>query len=231
MNFSIIIPSFNESENIEPCLLALQSLRKQCEIIVVDGGSSDNTVQLARPFADKVIQSKKGRARQMNAGAIQATAEMLIFLHADTRLPDQALLFISQSHQPWGRFDIKLSGTPLMLKLISCFMNWRSRLTGIATGDQAIFINKQLFDQIGGYPDIALMEDITLCSHLKKIAKPNCINARVISSGRRWEKFGVIKTILLMWSLRIRYYFGEQPEVLAELYSNGLFLKRSGTPR
>ncbi len=231
MKFSIIIPTLNESTSIQPCLLALQPLRKQCEIIVVDGGSRDNTVNLAQPLADKLIQAEKGRARQMNAGAIQATAEMLIFLHADTCLPEQALLFISQSHQPWGRFDIKLSGTALMLKVISCFMNWRSRLTGIATGDQVIFINKQLFDQVGGYPDIALMEDIKLCSHLKKIARPNCIKARVISSGRRWEKFGVIKTILLMWSLRLRYYFGEQPEVLAELYSNGWFLKRSGTPR
>ncbi len=226
MFFSIIIPTLNESGNIQSCLLALQPLRKQSEIIVVDGGSTDNTVKLARPLADKVIQSDKGRAKQMNAGAKIATGQMLIFLHADTSLPDKALDLIKPSTKPWGRFDIQLTGKPFMLNVIAQFMNWRSRFTGIATGDQVIFINRHLFDQVGGYPEITLMEDITLCSTLNKISRPDCLKAKVISSGRRWEQFGVIKTILLMWSLRLRYFFGEQPEVLAELYSNGLFLKR-----
>jgi len=225
MNFSIIIPTLDESSKIEHCLLALQPLRPESEIIIVDGGSKDNTVELSQALADKVITSTKGRARQMNAGAQQATGKMLVFLHADTLLPDNALDLINQAGNNWGRFDIKLLGKPFMLKVVASFMNWRSRLTGIATGDQVIFISKQLFDKVGGYPDIALMEDISLCSTLKKISAPSCLKAKVESSGRRWEEFGVFKTILLMWSIRLRYFFGEKPEVLAKLYSRGLFWK------
>jgi len=225
MSYSVIIPTLNEADNIQSCLLKLQTIKNNGEIIVVDGGSTDNTVELAQILSDKVISSDKGRASQMNAGAKIATGKMLIFLHADTSLPDNALDLIKQSNNSWGRFDIKLTGKPFMLKVVAWFMNWRSRLTGIATGDQVIFVNRQLFNQVGGYPDIALMEDISLCTVLKKISKPDCLKAKVTSSGRRWEEFGAIRTILLMWSLRLRYYFGEKPEVLAKLYSRGQFWK------
>jgi len=225
MHFSIIIPTLNEADNIKACLLQLQNIRQQSEIIVVDGGSSDNTIQLATPLADKVINSDKGRAKQMNTGAEHATGKILVFLHADSFFPQNAFDLIKLADNNWGRFDIKLSGKHFMLSVISSFMNWRSRLTGIATGDQVIFVSRTLFDKAGGYPDIALMEDISFCVNLKKISRPNCINAKVISSGRRWEKFGVTKTILLMWSLRLRYFFGESPEVLGKLYSAGKFWK------
>ncbi len=245
MHFSIIIPTFNETQTIQHCLLALQPLRccspspadnskKEqktitCEIIIVDGGSTDNTLALATPLVDKAILSTKGRAKQMNIAAKQATGNTLIFLHADTYLPDHALEIINSSFcktaTTWGRFDIELKGRPFMLKIISTFMNWRSRLTGIATGDQAIFVNSRLFKDIKGYPDISLMEDISLSTELKKITPPICLKQKVISSGRRWEQFGVIKTILLMWSLRLRYFFGESPEQLSILYSRGLFWK------
>lgn len=225
MYFSIIIPTYNEADNIQSCLLNLQTFRSQCEVIIVDGGSIDSTIGLATPLTDKVIISTKGRAKQMNAGAQQAKGNMLIFLHADTSLPENALELIRQTESSWGRFDISLSGKPIMLKVISTFMNWRSRLTGIATGDQVIFVSKPLFDEVGGYPDIALMEDISLCAMLKKISAPHCLKAKVISSGRRWEQFGVFKTILLMWSIRLRYFFGENPDVLANLYSRGVFWK------
>jgi rSAM/selenodomain-associated transferase 2 len=224
MHFSIIIPTFNEADNIQSCLLKLQPIRNWAEIIIADGGSTDNTIKLIAELADKVIISKKGRARQMNAGAKKATGNMLIFLHADTALPDNALDLIGKTNQ-WGRFDIQLTGKPFMLKVVALFMNWRSRLTGIATGDQVIFVSRQLFDKVAGYPDIALMEDITLCARLKQILAPLCLKAKVISSGRRWEAFGVFKTILLMWSIRLRYFFGEKPDVLAKLYSKGLFRK------
>jgi len=223
--FSIIIPALNEANNIQLCLDALQQFRNQVEIIVVDGGSTDHTFEIAEPLVDKIIKSSKGRAKQMNKGASNAAGDMLIFLHADTFLPENALNLIQQNHLHWGRFDIQLSGNLAMLKVISFFMNWRSRLTGIATGDQVIFVNKHLFDQVGGFPDLALMEDISLCSKLKKISQPICLKEKVISSGRRWEQYGVIKTILLMWSLRLRYFFGENPEVLSTLYSRGLFWK------
>ena len=224
MTVSIIIPTLNEEKTILSCLSALQPLRNECEIIMVDGGSIDHTRQLAAPLVDKVITSTKGRARQMNVGASQATGDVLVFLHADTCLPDHALQLIEQAIGRaglWGRFDIALSGQPFLLKVIARMMNWRSRLTGIATGDQVIFVTRQAFEQAGGYPDISLMEDIALCKALKKIGPPINLKAKVISSGRRWERNGVCRTILLMWSLRLRYYFGADPQALAALYRQG----------
>lgn len=228
MNISIIIPTLNEEQSIVKCLTALKPYRDYCEIIVVDGGSVDNTKPLAKPLCDKLISSAKGRAVQMNAGAENTEGDVLIFLHADTFLPEQALYKIAQNinqHQQWGRFDIKLSGNHPMLKVIAWLMNYRSRLTGIATGDQVIFLTKQLFESVGQYPVITLMEDIALCKKLKQISPPICLKAKVISSGRRWEQFGVFKTILLMWSLRLRYFLGEDPQILAYLYHKGAFWK------
>ena len=221
MKFSIIIPTLNEEKTIEDCLSALQPLRDDCEIIIVDGDSTDNTRIVAAPLADKVITSALGRAKQMNNGARQATGDVLIFLHADTCLPENALPLIQQeisSARLWGRFDIQLSGNHVMLKVIAQMMNWRSRLTGIATGDQVIFVTRLAFEKAGQYPEINLMEDIALCKALKKISPPICLKAKVISSGRRWELNGIYKTILLMWSLRLRYFFGADPQTLAFLY-------------
>lgn len=226
--FSIIIPTLNEASSIVNCLQPVQACRNDAEIIVVDGGSADNTKVLARQLADKVISSDKGRAIQMNAGANHASGEVLIFLHADTLLPANALDLIGESldeKKRWGRFDIRLNGRHPLLKTVAWFMNWRSRLTGIATGDQVIFVEKSLFFDMGQYPEIPLMEDIALCKKLKTVCPPHCLKDRVISSGRRWEEFGVIKMILLMWSLRLRYFFGADPAALAYLYNKGLFWK------
>jgi rSAM/selenodomain-associated transferase 2 len=226
MNFSIIIPTLNEEKTIEPCLSALQPLRSNCEIIIVDGGSIDNTRVIAGTLADKVVSSDKGRARQMNNGARYASGNVLIFLHADTSLPENALQLIQQklnSSRKWGRFDIQLSGKHFMLKVIAQMMNWRSRLTGIATGDQVIFVTRQAFEKAGQYPEINLMEDIAICKALRKISPPICLKAKVISSGRRWERYGIYKTILLMWNIRLRYFFGADPQILAFLYTNGAF--------
>jgi rSAM/selenodomain-associated transferase 2 len=226
MKFSIIIPTLNEEKTIEGCLSALQSLRNECEIIIADGDSIDNTRILAAPLADKVIISVKSRAKQMNNGARHATGDILIFLHADTCLPENALQMIQQEigiNGQWGRFDIQLSGNHFMLSVIAQMMNWRSRLTGIATGDQVIFVTRLAFEKAGQYPEINLMEDIALCKALKKIRSPICLKDKVISSGRRWERNGIYKTILLMWSIRLRYYFGADPQTLAFLYNNGAF--------
>ncbi|WP_024297447.1 TIGR04283 family arsenosugar biosynthesis glycosyltransferase [Methylomicrobium lacus] len=228
MHFSIIIPVLNEALALPSCLGALQPLRHQAEIIVADGGSRDATVAIAEALADRVVRAPKGRALQMNAGARLAKGDILLFLHADTVLPDNALRLIEQRLArggQWGRFDIRLRGRPVLLKLIACMMNWRSRLTGIATGDQVIFVARQAFFGVGGYPDIALMEDIALSQLLKAIGPPLCLRAKVTSSGRRWEAFGVFRTILLMWSLRLRYFFGADPAELAELYQRGQFWK------
>ncbi len=227
MRFSIIIPVLNEAQGIRRVLSALQHLRPDCEIIVVDGGSTDNTVTIAGALADTVLRSAKGRARQMNLGSNKANGEILIFLHADTLLPDKALQEIDKAvvDKHWGRFDIQLQGRHFMLKVIAFMMNWRSRATAIATGDQVIFVTKEAFIKVGGFPEIALMEDIALSQKLKALGSPACLKPKVISSGRRWEQFGVVRTILLMWSLRWRYFFGEKPEILADLYSGGKFWK------
>lgn len=225
---SIIIPSFNEEGGIVTFLTKLQSLRTRCELILVDGGSEDDTVILAEPYVDKLIKSAKGRAVQMNTGAASASAPVLLFLHSDTYLPINAVDYIQQainSGYCWGRFDITLSGKPKILGLIAWLMNKRSRWTGIATGDQAIFVKQTTFKQLGGFPKIALMEDIALCSSLKQQGKPYCIRSVVTSSGRRWIRFGIVKTILLMWWLRLRYFFGAKPNDLEYLYRKGLFWK------
>jgi rSAM/selenodomain-associated transferase 2 len=227
MKFSIIIPTLNEEKTIASCLLPLQPLRDRYEIILVDAGSASSDYPYAH-LADKIISSAKGRARQMNLGASHANGDILIFLHADTYLSDGALQLIEQhisNDKQWGRFDIQLSGDHFMLKVIAGMMNRRSRLTGIATGDQVIFVTKEAFATAGRYPEIALMEDIALSEALKKISPPVCVNAKVTSSGRRWERYGIYRTILLMWSLRLRYFFGTDPQLLAALYSRGQFWK------
>lgn len=225
MKFSIIIPTLNEQETIALCLLALQPLRSLCEIIIVDASNGQSAIPAH--FADKIISSAKGRARQMNLGASHASEDILIFLHADTYLPENALQLIEQhlGNKQWGRFDIRLSGDHFMLKVIAWMMSLRSRLTGIATGDQVIFVTKAAFAAAGQYPEIALMEDLALSKALKKISPPVCLKAKVTSSGRRWERYGLYKTILLMWSLRLRYFFGADPQLLAQLYSRGQFWK------
>ena len=224
---SIIIPSYNEAVGIVVFLDKLQRFRPHCELILVDGGSDDNTLMLANSRVDYMLQSIKGRAVQMNAGAAKANGSILLFLHADTFLPSQAIdeiqTAIRQNFQ-WGRFDIVLTGKSTVLPVVAWMMNHRSCLTRIATGDQAIFIQTTLFKKIGGFANIALMEDIALSKTLKKYP-PYCIKYKVKSSGRRWLQFGVFKTILLMWCLRLRYFLGAEPYYLEQLYRQGKFWK------
>jgi rSAM/selenodomain-associated transferase 2 len=219
---SIVMPVLNEATGIEETLKALAPLRARgAEVIVVDGGSSDATAQRATPLADRVLDSPRGRARQMNVGAAAARADLLLFLHADTRLPDaaDALLHAAVARGAmWGRFDVHIDGRPALLRLVAALMNHRSRLTGIATGDQAMFVRCDLFQRIGGFPDQPLMEDIEISRRLRALAPPCCLRQRVVTSGRRWEARGVWRTIFLMWRLRWRYWRGESPQVLAEAY-------------
>lgn len=225
MRLSLVVPVLDEAEGIAASLQPLQALRAQGhEVIVVDGGSRDGTPGLAQALADCVIASPRGRATQMNAGARVAHGDVLIFLHADTRLPDHAPGLIEQAlrHHAWGRFDVKIAGRSAWLPLVAAMMNLRSRLTGIATGDQAIFVSRAAFDAVGGYPDQPLMEDIELSKRLKRIGLPACLRARVETSGRRWEKHGAWHTILLMWRLRFDYWRGVPAEQLAARYHPGV---------
>ncbi len=218
LKLSIVMPVLNEAERIGAALQALAPLRRNgCEVIVVDGGSADGTRELAEPLCDGVVSSARGRAVQMNTGARHATGDALLFLHADTRLPPGGEFLISDAltRHLWGRFDVEIEGRHRLLKVVACAMNLRSRLSGIATGDQAIFVRRDAFP---GFPPIALMEDIAFSREMKRRGAPACLRERVRTSGRRWEKRGVLRTVVLMWRVRLLYYFGAPPDRLARLY-------------
>lgn len=222
---SIVIPALNEAAGIEATLQALQPLRARgVELVLADGGSSDTTAAVARPWVDSVVDAPRGRALQMNTGVAQSRADVLLFLHADTRLPPLADVLVLQAMQGagggacWGRFDVRIEGRPWMLRVVAWLMNLRSRLSGIATGDQAIFVTRQAFEQVGGFPVQPLMEDIEISRRLKRLGPPACLSAHVCTSGRCWEQRGVWRTIVLMWRLRWRYWRGESPARLAEAY-------------
>ncbi len=220
---SIIVPTLNESTAIEKFLVGLQPLRRLGhEVIVVDGQSDDNTVEKAQPLADRVLTELRGRARQMNAGARCAGGDVLWFLHADCQPPDGADKIIidalKNDEHGWGRFDVCLSGSGIHYRVIECLMNIRSRFTGIATGDQGIFVKQKIFDRVGGFPNIPLMEDIAISKILCSIMPPACLKNKIITSSRRWQRRGIWQTILLMWRLRLAYAFGASPDKLAKLY-------------
>jgi rSAM/selenodomain-associated transferase 2 len=218
---TIVMPVLNEAAIITGALRQLEPLRARgAEVIVVDGGSHDGTVQLAEPLADHVIGVARGRGAPLNAGAALGSGGALVFLHADTALPENAdsLIADALSRRSWGRFDLRIAGRHSLLAVIACMINWRSRLTGIATGDQAIFVTREAFLAVGGFPDLPLMEDIAISQRLKRLCRPFCIGTPVVTSGRRWENNGVWRTILLMWRLRLAYYFGVAPASLAARY-------------
>src|SRR5437764_7298432 len=215
---SIVMPVLNEAAGIGEALAALAPLRARGhEVIVVDGGSTDDTVELAAPVCDQVVRAPRGRALQMNAGARVASGDTLVFLHADTRLPAHADDEIARADAIWGRFDVRIASPRPLLRLVARAMNLRSRLSGIATGDQAIFVRQQAFP---GFPEIPLMEDIAFSQRMKRRGRPACLRACVTTSARRWEARGVVRTILLMWRLRLLYALGIAPQRLAREYAD-----------
>ena len=222
---SIIVPVLDEAAGIGATLAALQSSRAAgAELIVVDGGSRDATKSIAQPLADRVIDAPRGRASQMNAGAAVARGEVLMFLHADTVLPAGALAAVAdclRGRHAWGRFDVTIAGGGALLAIVASMMNARSRFSGIATGDQAIFVRRDAFDAAGGFPAIPLMEDVALSRALKRVSPPACLRVRVTTSGRRWQKHGTMRTIVLMWWLRLAFALGADPSVLARRYEAG----------
>lgn len=222
---SIIVPVLDEAAVIAGSLEPLQFLRgSEIEVIVADGGSRDGTRRIAHPLCDRLVEAPRGRSQQMNAGAGAAGGRVLLFLHADTRLPPGWHRRVCEAlgdgggGREWGRFDVRLDGAHPMLRLVEGAMNLRSRLNGIATGDQALFVTRAAFRAVGGFPDVALMEDIALSSVLRTRSRPVCLRAAVTTSSRRWERNGIARTILLMWRLRLEYAMGADPEKLARLY-------------
>lgn len=223
VRISIILPVLNEAPALQQYLPLLQEARAAGhEVIVVDGGSRDNGPVLAAPLADRVIVTTPGRARQMNAGAAVATGDVLLFLHVDTRLPTGALTLLqqhfAQSSLQWGRFDVQLSGRHPAFRVIETMINLRSRVSGVATGDQALFLRAALFRELGGFPAVPLMEDVAITKTLRRVSRPLCLRERVVTSSRRWEKHGIARTVLLMWWLRLLYVLGVSPERLHSMY-------------
>jgi len=221
-HLSIIVPTFNEASGIVDFLSNLVSLRSQgAELIVVDGGSHDGTPALAEPYADRVISAAPERAGQMNAGAAVARGGILLFLHADCRLPEDAMSLMDGAMArgaQWGRFDVHLEGRHPMLQVVAALINLRSRLSGIATGDQGIFVLREAFAAVGDYPNIPLMEDIALSDRLRRKWRPACLRKQLTTSGRRWDNNGMWRTIWLMWRLRAAYRLGVSPQKLARIY-------------
>jgi len=224
LQLSVIIPALNEAAAITATLQALQPLRERGhEVIVVDGGSQDLTADLSRPLADRVIQASVGRATQMRVGAAAAAGSVLWFLHADTIAPQHADRLILETLQHprtgWGRFDVQLSQTRLLLRCVAWMMNQRSRISGIATGDQGLFVRRRIYDGVGGFPEIPLMEDVALSRALRRHGRPARIRQPLVSSPRRWLAHGVLRTILRMWALRLAYFLGVSPARLAAYYA------------
>lgn len=221
MSVSIIIPTLNEAKSLRQLLPALTSQPGIAEVIVADGGSRDETPAIVSASGGKLITTERGRARQMNAGAALASGDILLFLHADSQLPANAMGRIESvvsTERPWGRFDVRLSGSHTLLRIVERMINWRSALSGIATGDQAIFVRRDLFETLGGYAEIPLMEDVELSKRLRAHTRPCRIRQPIITSSRRWEHYGIVRTIFLMWQMRLAYFLGTPAELLAQRY-------------
>ena len=222
MKLTVVVPVLNEGATLAARLQALAPLRARgATLLVVDGGSTDGTAAVARLHADRVLQAPRGRASQLNAGACATRTDVLLFLHADTQLPDGADHLIERALRKghrWGRFDVCIEGRHALLPMVAWFMNQRSRLTGIATGDQAMFVQRRLFESVGGFAAVPLMEDIDLSQRLKSIEMPACLRERVTTSGRRWDQHGFWRTVLLMWRLRAAHALGLDAHTLALRY-------------
>ena len=218
---SVVVPTLDEAEAL-PASLAAARQPGVHEVIVVDGGSRDGTLAVARARADRVLEAPRGRARQMNAGAAAARGDVLLFLHADTRVPAGYARAVARALADpavvGGRFDVRLDAAGLAYRALGRLISLRSRLTRVATGDQAIFVRRAVFERVGGYPLVPLMEDVALSRAMKRVGPIACLRDTVTTSARRWQRHGLARTVVLMWALRAAYYAGVPPARLARVY-------------
>ena len=223
---SVVIPTLNEAAAIVATLSSFQALRHTgtVEVILVDGGSKDETTSVGGPLVDQLLTAQRGRAAQMNKGVAHAEGDYVLFLHADTNMSERQLRALITRLAPgcivWGRFDVRIDAPHVLLRVVEWLVNWRSRLTGIATGDQAIFIRRSTLVDLGGFADLPIMEDIELTSRLRRIARPTCLHERVQTSARRWLQHGIVRTIVLMWLMRAAYACGVSPQRLKRWYAD-----------
>ncbi len=225
MKLAVVVPVLNEAAALARHLGALVALRERGAVLIVaDGGSTDGTQALAATLADAVVAAPRGRAAQMNAGAwhpLARAADALLFLHADTSLPPAADALVAKAlagGAAWGRFDVQIAGRHPLLPMVAAFMNRRSRASGIATGDQALFVRRAVFDSLGGFAPVPLMEDIEFSARLRRVAPPACLPERVTTDGRRWDQRGFWRTVVLMWRLRAAWAAGADAHHLARRY-------------
>ncbi len=219
MRWSIIIPVLNDAAALMECLLSLQPLRRDAEIIVVDGGSADGGGGVDLSLCDRLLHSPSGRATQMNAGALEAGGEWLIFLHADTALPALPYIDTLRSRVPaWGFFPVNFTDSSWRFRMLAAAMNLRSLLSAVATGDQAIFVERNMFQQLNGFADLPLMEDVEISKRLRRVTRPQIERFPVTTSPRRWQRWGFFRTVLMMWYLRLLYVSGVSPRRLADMY-------------
>lgn len=217
---SIIIPVLNDASALSSLLVSLQGVRDTVEIIVIDGGSSDASCEIAERYAHRLLHTAPGRATQMQAGAEVSSGTWLWFVHADSVLSSSLLADMQQlpDHWQWGRCDVQFDDSRAVFSMIALFMNWRSRLTGICTGDQGIFVRRELFSEVGGYASLPLMEDVDLSARLKHKARVHRPATPLVTSARRWQQHGVLRTILLMWWLRLQFFAGVPATTLHQRY-------------
>ncbi|HEY7556518.1 MAG TPA: TIGR04283 family arsenosugar biosynthesis glycosyltransferase [Candidatus Binatia bacterium] len=223
MRVSVVVPVLNEERTIARTLAALLPMKPD-ELFVVDGGSSDGTWETCRSLGVEILTAPRGRAAQMNYGAGQATGDVLLFLHADTRLPPTAFSdmrdALGDPRCVGGRFDVQLDSDHWMLRVIGAMISLRSRLSKVGTGDQGIFVRREVFQRMGGFPEIPLMEDIAFCRALKRLGAVACLKSKVITSARRWELNGVWRSIFRMWTLKSLYLLGVSPHRLKRFYDD-----------
>jgi len=214
LSVAAIVPVLNESALLPDMIERFRHIDVD-ELVYADGGSTDGTREQLQAAGVRWVSSRSGRSAQMNCGAAECTSDILLFIHVDTAVSSSHIEAVRKSMRDrgmaGGRFDVQLSGAHPAFRIIESMINLRSRLSRISTGDQAMFVRRDVFERLGGFPDQPLLEDVAFSRLLKRAGNIACLRQRVETSSRRWEEYGIVRTILLMWWLRLRFWLGAAP--------------------